>query len=183
MRVRARWKRTPGRMCLEALREECGDLPIIAEDLGVITPDVVALRKDFKLPGMRVLQFGFGGDPQDVHLPHMHTRDSIVYTGTHDNDTTLGWYLSLDSETLQRVNFFLRVTPGRCPRRWFARRSAPVGRLAIVPMQDVLGLGSEARLNTPGTAVGNWSWKLPGDALNGDLARHFSLLNRAYGRV
>src|SRR6185295_15128677 len=80
------WKRTPGRMFFKALREECGDLPIIAEDLGVITPDVVALRKGFGLPGMRVIQFGFGGDPLDVHLPHMHTRDSIVYTGTHDND-------------------------------------------------------------------------------------------------
>ncbi len=103
------WKRTPGRMFLTALREECGDLPIVAEDLGIITPDVEALRKGFRLPGMRVLQFGFGGDPKDLHLPHMHTRDSIVYTGTHDNDTTLGWYLSLDGETLRRVDFFLRV--------------------------------------------------------------------------
>ncbi len=176
------WKRTPGRMFFQALREECGDLPIIAEDLGVITPDVVALRKGFGLPGMRVLQFAFGGDPQDVHLPHMRTRDSIVYTGTHDNDTTLGWYLSLDSETLQRVNFYLRVTPGSMPEALIRAALGSVGRLAIIPMQDVLGLGSEARLNTPGTAVGNWSWKLPADALNGDLARHFSLLNRVHGR-
>jgi 4-alpha-glucanotransferase len=177
------WKRTPGRMFFKALREQCGDLPIIAEDLGVITPDVVALRKGFGLPGMRVLQFGFGGDPLDVHLPHMHTRDSIVYTGTHDNDTTLGWYLSLDSETLQRVNFFLRVTPGSMPEALVRAALGSVGRLAIIPMQDVLGLGSEARLNTPGTNVGNWAWKLPGDALNADLARHFSLLNRVHGRM
>jgi 4-alpha-glucanotransferase len=170
-------------MFFKALREECGDLPIIAEDLGVITPDVVALRKDFGLPGMRVLQIAFGGDPLDVHLPHMHTRDSIVYTGTHDNDTTLGWYLSLDSETLQRVNFFLRVTPGSMPEALIRAALCSVGRLAVIPMQDVLGLGSEARLNTPGTAVNNWAWKMPGDALNADLARHFSLLNRAYGRV
>jgi len=176
------WKRTPGRMFLKALREECGDLPIIAEDLGVITPDVVALRKGFGLPGMRVIQFGFGGDPLDVHLPHMHTRDSIVYTGTHDNYTSLGWYLSLDGETLQRVNFFLRVTPGSMPEALIRAALGSVGRLAIIPMQDVLGLGSEARLNTPGTVVNNWSWKLPPDALNGDLARHFSLLNRAHGR-
>ncbi|HEV7716596.1 MAG TPA: 4-alpha-glucanotransferase, partial [Steroidobacteraceae bacterium] len=101
------WRRTPGRMFLKVLREECGDLPIVAEDLGIITPDVEALRSGFGLPGMRVLQFGFGGDPDDVHLPHMHERDSIVYTGTHDNDTTVGWYLSLDSETQRRVEYFL----------------------------------------------------------------------------
>ena len=176
------WKRTPGRMFLKVLREECGDLPIIAEDLGVITPDVEALRKGFGLPGMRVLQFGFGGDPEDVHLPHMHGRDSIVYTGTHDNDTTLGWYLSLDGETLQRVNFFLRVTPGSMPEALIRAALGSVGRLAVIPMQDILGLGSEARLNTPGTVVGNWTWRLPAGALNGDLARHFSQLNRTFAR-
>lgn len=177
------WRRTPGRMFLKVLREECGDLPIVAEDLGVITPDVEALRKDFRLPGMRVLQFGFGGNPEDVHLPHMHSRDSIVYTGTHDNDTTLGWYLSLDSETLKRVDFFLRITPGAMPEALVRAALASVGRLAIIPMQDVLGLGSEARLNTPGTAVGNWSWRLPPGALNADVARHFAQLNRVFARV
>jgi len=169
-------------MFLKVLREECGDLPIIAEDLGVITPDVEALRKGYGLPGMRVLQFGFGGDPEDVHLPHMHGRDSIVYTGTHDNDTTLGWYLSLDGETLQRVNFFLRVTPGSMPEALIRAALGSVGRLAVIPMQDILGLGSEARLNTPGTVVGNWTWRLPAGALNGDLARHFSQLNRTFAR-
>jgi 4-alpha-glucanotransferase len=176
------WKRTPGRMFLKMLREECADLPIIAEDLGVITPDVEALRKGFGLAGMRVLQFGFGGDPEDVHLPHMHSRDSIVYTGTHDNDTTLGWYLSLDGETLQRVNFFLRVTPGSMPEALIRAALGSIGRLAVVPMQDVLGLGSEARLNTPGTVIGNWTWRLPAGALNADLARHFSQLNRTFAR-
>jgi 4-alpha-glucanotransferase len=177
------WKHTPGRMFLAALREECGDLPIVAEDLGLITPDVEALRKDFRLPGMRVLQFGFGGDPEDLHLPHMFRRDCIVYTGTHDNDTTLGWYLSLDSETLQRVNFYLRLTPGAMPEALVRAALGSVGRLAVIPMQDILGLGSEARLNTPGTAVGNWTWRLPHGALNADLARHFSLLNRTFARV
>ena len=176
------WKRTPGRMFLKMLREECGDLPIIAEDLGVITPDVEALRKGFGLPGMRVLQFGFGGNPEDVHLPHMHSRDSIVYTGTHDNDTTLGWYLSLDGETLQRVNFFLRLTPGSMPEALIREALGSVGRLAVIPMQDVLGYGSDARLNTPGTVAGNWTWRLPAGALNADLARHFSQLNRVFAR-
>ena len=176
------WKSTPGRMFLKVLREECGDLPIVAEDLGVITPDVEALRKGFGLPGMRVLQFGFGGNPEDVHLPHMYDRNTIVYTGTHDNDTTLGWYLSLDSETQRRVDHFLRLTPAAMPDALIRAALGSVGLLAIVPMQDLLALGSEARLNTPGTATGNWTWRLPSAALNADLARPFALLNRLYAR-
>jgi 4-alpha-glucanotransferase len=177
------WKPTPGRMFLKALRDECGDLPIVAEDLGVITPDVEALRKGFGLPGMRVLQFGFGGNPEDVHLPHMHERDCIVYTGTHDNDTTLGWFLSLDHETRHRVDFFLRLGPGAIPEALIRCALGSVGNLAIIPMQDVLSLGSDARLNTPGTAVGNWAWRLPYGSLNGDLARHYAHLNYVYARA
>ncbi|MEP7242193.1 MAG: 4-alpha-glucanotransferase [Gammaproteobacteria bacterium] len=177
------WHRTPGRMFLKALRDEFGELPIVAEDLGIITPDVESLRTDFGLPGMRVLQFGFGGNPEDVHLPHMHDRDSIVYTGTHDNDTTMGWFLSLDSETQRRVEFFLRLTPGAMPDALIRAALASVGKLAVIPMQDVLGLGSEARLNTPGTVAGNWTWRLPADALSPDLARHFALLNRVHARA
>ena len=177
------WKRTPGRMFLKVLREECGDLPIVAEDLGVITPDVEALRKGFGLPGMRVLQFGFGGNPEDTHLPHNFERDCIVYTGTHDNDTTAGWFVSLDSETQRRVEFFLRLTPGAMPEALVRTALASVGKLAIIPMQDVLGLGSEARLNTPGTVAGNWTWRLPAGALTPDLARHHALLNRVHARA
>ena len=178
-----RWRRTPGRRFLNVLREDCGDLPLVAEDLGVITPDVEALRREFALPGMRVLQFGFGGNPEDLHLPHMHDRDSIVYTGTHDNDTTLGWFLSLDSETLRRVEYFLRLTPGAMPDALIRAALGSVGALAIIPMQDVLSLGSEARLNTPGTVVGNWTWRLPAGALDGELARCFALLNRVHARA
>jgi 4-alpha-glucanotransferase len=177
------WHPTPGRAFLKAVRDEFGDLPIVAEDLGLITPDVVELRKEFGLPGMRVLQFAFGGDPDDLHLPHMHERDCIVYTGTHDNDTTLGWYLSLDSETQRRVEYFLRLTPGAMPEALVRVALGSVGELAIIPMQDVLGLGSEARLNTPGTSVGNWSWRLTEGALTSDLARRFALLNKMHARV
>jgi 4-alpha-glucanotransferase len=176
------WKRTPGRMFLKVLREECGDLPIVAEDLGVITPDVEALRKGFGLPGMRVLQFGFGGNPEDVHLPHMYDANTIVYTGTHDNDTTMGWFLSLDSETQRRVEYFLRLTPGAMPEALIRAALASVGKLAIVPMQDLLALGTEARLNTPGTNTGNWTWRLPQGALTPDLASRFALLNRVHAR-
>jgi 4-alpha-glucanotransferase len=177
------WQKTPGRELLQRLREEHGDLPIIAEDLGIITPEVDALRREFGLPGMRVLQFGFGGDPNDLHLPHMHERDSVVYTGTHDNDTTLGWYRSLDENTRQRVDFFLRVTEGSMPEVLIRAALGSVGRLAIIPMQDLLGLGSDCRLNTPGTNAGNWSWRLPEGALSRDVAQRFLSLNRIYGRT
>jgi 4-alpha-glucanotransferase len=113
----------------------------------------------------------------------MHTHDCIVYTGTHDNDTTLGWYRSLQGETLQRVSFFARATSESMPEALVREALGSVGQLSVIPMQDVLGLGAEARLNTPGTITGNWSWKLPHDALQGERARHFAQLNRAYGRT
>jgi 4-alpha-glucanotransferase len=177
------WQHTPGDELMRLLLNELGDLPIVAEDLGVITADVEALRKNFRLPGMRVLQFAFGGDSDNPHLPHMHERDSVVYTGTHDNDTTLGWFSSLDGETLRRVEFFLRLGPASMPDALIREALGSVGRLAIIPVQDILGLGSEARLNTPGTAVGNWSWRLHPDALTAPLASRCALLNKIYGRA
>ncbi len=177
------WCRTPGRMVLRRLRDAFGDLPLVAEDLGVITPDVEALRTAFGLPGMRVLQFGFGGDPNSVHLPHMHSHDSIVYTGTHDNDTSLGWFLTLDGETLRRVEYFLRLTPGAMPEALIRAALGSVGKLAILPLQDVLGLGSEARLNTPGTVAGNWQWRVPEAALTSELAGRYAHMNGVYARA
>ena len=109
------WRPTPGKELMTLLQRELGDLPIVAEDLGVITEDVEALRKQFRMPGMKVLQFAFGGTGDNPHLPHMHEPDCVVYTGTHDNDTTLGWYSSLDGESLRRVEYFLRLTPGAMP--------------------------------------------------------------------
>jgi|SRR5579872_5151203 len=177
------WRPTPGEDLLRKLQAQLGDLPIVAEDLGVITADVEALRTQFKLPGMRVLQFGFGGTGDNPHLPHMHETDSVVYTGTHDNDTTLGWYLTLDAETQRRVDFFLRLTPGAMPDALIRAALGSVGRLAVVPVQDLLSLGSEARLNTPGTTQGNWSWRLPQGTLTAELASHCLHLNRIFGRA
>jgi 4-alpha-glucanotransferase len=177
------WRLTPGKDLLRILMDQLGDLPIVAEDLGLITDDVVALRKGFGLPGMRVLQFAFNGEADNPHLPHMHEHDSVVYTGTHDNDTTLGWYRSLDEETRRRVDSMLRVAPGSMPEALIQAALGSVGQLAIIPAQDVLGLGSEARLNTPGTAHGNWRWRLPTGALTPALARHFADLNGMYGRL
>src|SRR5207244_3128218 len=104
------WLRTPGERLLRGLLAEFSDLPLVAEDLGVITEDVLALKNGFGLPGMRVLQFAFDGDPANAHLPYLHEPDCVAYSGTHDNDTTLGWYSSLDRDTAQRVDYFLRVT-------------------------------------------------------------------------
>jgi 4-alpha-glucanotransferase len=126
-----RWVPSPGRELLQVLTRDLDGLPLVAEDLGVITPDVEALRKDFGLPGMRVLQFAFGGPGDNPHLPHMHAPDSVVYTGTHDNDTTLGWYSKLDAETLRRVDFAMHLTPGSMPEAMIRAALGSVGRLAV----------------------------------------------------
>jgi len=144
---------------------------------------VLALKKGFGLPGMRVLQFGFDGAPDNVHVPYRHVRECVVYTGTHDNDTTLGWYDSLDPDTRRRVDFYLRVTPRAMPEVLNRAALGSVGELAIIPLQDLLGLGAEARINTPGTDQGNWLWRVPPSALSADLARQCAELNRVFGRA
>jgi 4-alpha-glucanotransferase len=177
------WQHTPGEALLRRLLDEFSDLPLVAEDLGLITEDVLALKNGFRLPGMRVLQFAFDGDPGNEHLPYLHDRDCVVYTGTHDNDTTLGWYRGLDRETAQRVEYFLRATAEAMPEALIRAALASVARLAIIPAQDLLGLDSSARLNTPGTAVGNWTWRLPPGALTAELAHQYRRLNGAFGRA
>jgi 4-alpha-glucanotransferase len=177
------WRQTPGEALMGMLWDDLGNLPIVAEDLGVITPDVEALRKGFELPGMRVLQFAFSGEATNPHLPHMHERDSVVYTGTHDNDTTIGWYRTLPESARQQVDFFLRLSPNAMPEALIRAALGSVGGLAIVPVQDLLSLGSEARLNTPGTATGNWNWRLNPGALTHELAQHYRALNGIYGRI
>jgi 4-alpha-glucanotransferase len=175
------WRRSPGRALLKSLQRELSVLPFVAEDLGLITPDVEALRRRFRLPGMRVLQFGFDGDPHNPHLPHMHRHQCVVYTGTHDNDTSVGWFASLDAETRHRVQYYLGAE-ARMPDALIRAACASVAALAVVPLQDLLGLGSTARLNTPGTEQGNWSWKMPQGALTHELAQRYALLNRLYAR-
>jgi 4-alpha-glucanotransferase len=177
------WRRTPGRALLKALQNEFSVLPFVAEDLGFITADVEALRKRFRLPGMRVLQFAFGGDSDNPHLPHMHRHNSVVYTGTHDNDTTVGWFASLDHETRQRVESYLGTNSHAMPGALIRAACASVAALAVVPVQDLLGLGTDARLNTPGTVQGNWTWKLPPHALTHELAQRYAVLNRLYARA
>lgn len=177
------WRHTPGWALLRMLREDLGRLPLVAEDLGVITPDVEDLRRGFELPGMRVLQFAFDGSSDNPHLPHRHERETIICTGTHDNDTTVGWYRSLDAESARRVDFYLGSSPGEMPGALVRAALASVGALAVVPVQDVLALGSEARFNTPSTAAGNWRWRLPPGALSAELGGRYRHLNAVYGRI
>ena len=177
------WHPAPGAELLTRLREEFSDLPLAAEDLGDITPDVYTLRDDFGLPGMRVLQFAFDGNAANPHRPYLYSHTSVAYTGTHDNDTTLGWFSRLDRDTAARAELYLGAAAAEIPATMIRSVLGSVARLAIIPMQDLLGLGSEARLNTPGTASGNWSWRLPPGALDGALAQRYAGLNTVYGRV
>lgn len=168
--INGRWVPGPGKAFFEAVSQTLGELPIIAEDLGLITEDVIALRKALGFPGMVVLQFAFAGDSTNPHLPFNHERNSVVYTGTHDNDTTVGWYANLDEEQRHRI----RVYTGSDDRdiHWKMIRLAmtSVARWSIYPLQDVLGLGSQARMNFPGRAQGNWAWRYLPDALSPALA-------------
>lgn len=153
------WVPGPASDFFSALREALEGLPIIAEDLGVITPDVKALRAEFDFPGMQILQFAFGSDPENGALPHNFERNTAVYTGTHDNDTTVGWWMSVDEDERQAVRDYTGTTG--CDIAWDMIRLAyaSVADLAIVPLQDVLRLGTASRMNLPGKADGNWSWR------------------------
>ena len=156
---------------------------LVAEDLGQITPEVEALRRRFGLPGMKILQFAFDGSPDNPYLPEHHGEQSVVYTGTHDNDTTVGWWASLDEPTRERVRSHL-LDPGE-PMPWALVRLAlsSTARLSVVPAQDLLALGSEARMNTPGTDEGNWAWRAERGSFDQDLAERLHGLIADSGRA
>ena len=177
------WVEAPGDALLHTLQTELGQLPLVAEDLGMITPEVDALRNKYQLPGMKILQFAFDGDPENVYLPHNHQRNCVVYTGTHDNDTTLGWYRQLDEGTRALVRDYLRLGDS-VESAWpfIATALASVAQTAVIPLQDLIGLGSEGRMNTPGTSEGNWGWRFSWQQLPYELAPHLRHLCRLYGR-
>lgn len=153
------WTPGPGRAPFDAIAASLGDLPLIAEDLGTITPDVEDLRRALGLPGMRVLQFAFDGGDDNPHRPHNHTEDQVVFTGTHDNDTSLGWWQALPEETRERIGAELGTDGHDMPAPLIDAALQSPARLAVVPLQDLLALGSEARMNIPGTETGNWQWR------------------------
>jgi len=160
--IHGRWVDGPGEDLFKALQQRFGELPLVAEDLGIITPEVDALRLQFGFPGMKILQFAFDGGPDNPYLPKNHEPLSVVYTGTHDNDTTLGWYASCGSDMRQAIHECLGDSE---EMPWLLIRAAleSTARLAIIPMQDLLALGSEHRMNTPGSACGNWQWHFSWD--------------------
>lgn len=177
------WIDAPGDALMSALIDDAKGSPFVAEDLGLITEDVVALRERFALPGMRVLQFAFDGNPRNPHLPHEYPLGTVAYTGTHDNDTTLGWLRSLDRATIERVCHFFDVSETAIPSAMIRTVLESTAQLAVLPMADVLHLGSEARINTPGTIEGNWHWRLPEHALEAELAARLRHRNHVHGRA
>ena len=183
--INGKWIPAPGYELFQAIQEALGDgLPIIAEDLGIITPEVDALRRAFRFPGMKVLQFAFDSLGESDYLPHRFTTtDCICYTGTHDNDTSLGWYQNLSCECRKKVRLYTRSTDDLKPG-WELIRTAlsSIAGYAIFPLQDVLGYGSDARMNTPGTASGNWNWRFADGVLRSELAEKLKELTVLYGR-
>ena len=189
--VNGRWVKGPGADFFRALQKEFGELPIIAEDLGMITEEVYALRDQFGFPGMKVLQFSFGGDPKD--LPDYYPEHCVAYTGTHDNNTTLGWFWEtgrgLTGQSTKELNAeraralaYLK-TDGRQIHWDFIRLAlSSKAQIAMIPMQDILGLGSEARMNTPGTTEGNWCWRFDWNELTKEMKERLKKLTLQSGR-
>jgi 4-alpha-glucanotransferase len=191
--VNGRWVKGPGAPLFEALRESLGELPVVAENLGVITPEVEALREQFGFPGMTILQFAFGTDPQAPGFqPHNYVPELVAYTGTHDNDTTLGWWTSgvgdstrsaPEAQAERELAARYLDAEGRA-FHWAMIRAllASVADTTVIPLQDVLGLGSEARLNLPGRPGGNWRWRFAAGAFDEGLRERLRELTDLYGR-
>jgi 4-alpha-glucanotransferase len=192
--IGGRWVKGPGAALFIALRDALGDLPIVAENLGVITPEVEALRREFGFPGMAILQFAWGTDPQgSTFVPHNLTRDVVDYSGTHDNDTTVGWWTAGVGDTTRTpaeveqehdyVRRYLRTDGSEIHWDFIRAVLGSVADLAIVPLQDVLGLGSEARMNLPGRPGGNWRWRFREGALAPTLRGRLKELTELFGRA
>lgn len=180
--VKGRWIKGPGDRFFAAVRDRLGPLPVIAEDLGLITPEVEALRDRLALPGMKVLQFAFS-DSANQYLPHNHTTNSVVYTGTHDNDTTRGWWMAAGSEERAFARRYLGRSGDEIAWDLIRLALGSVAALAVVPLQDLLDLSSAARMNTPGTEEGNWTWRYEAPALTTTLEARLRDLTSTYGRA
>ena len=180
--IKGRWVPGPGAALFEAINQALGPMPIIAEDLGVITPDVDALRKQFGLPGMRILQFAFGGDASDHFLPHNHAPDTVVYTGTHDNDTTAGWWATASDRERHYARGYLATDGHDMPWTLIRAAMASVADTAVHPLQDVLALPTECRMNYPGQESGWWGWRFQWAQVQPWHCQRLAELVRLYGR-
>jgi 4-alpha-glucanotransferase len=178
------WVKAPGAALLETLFHgfDGGGLPLVAENLGIITEDVEALRNRFNIPGMLILQFAFDGGPGNPYLPHNHDANNVVYTGTHDNDTTLSWYEGLSRNQQDHVYRYLGNPETPMPMALVQCALASVARLAIIPMQDILALGQGHRMNTPGTTEDNWNWRFAWEQLSDRQIAELAELVALYGR-
>lgn len=180
--INGQWVKAPGRALLNAIKAEHGSIPLVAEDLGVITPDVVELRDEFELPGMKILQFAFGSGPDNPYLPNNYEKNCVVYTGTHDNDTTLGWAQTLSEEERALVCEYLGNPSMPLHCALIQAALASVANLAVIPMQDVLELDTSHRMNTPGTVEGNWQWRFQWDQLPHERVARLAHLVRLFNR-
>lgn len=178
-----KWLPGPGIALFETMKEVLGEKKVIAEDLGFLTESVLELVENTGFPGMKVLQFAFGSGSDNAYLPHNHKKNSIVYTGTHDNETTVGWYWNLDEHTRKHVKDYFDITDETKVNWTFIRAAlSSVADTVVIPMQDYLGLGNEARINTPSTLGSNWEWRMKEDACTSELAEKIKKLMKVYGR-
>jgi len=180
--VNGEWVKAPGLELFRALEKVLGPLPLVAEDLGLITPKVNALRKAIELPGMKVMQFGFSDKGAHIHLPHRLTEGTVAYTGTHDNDTTLGWWQAASKAERDAVESYLGPVNGNPVWPMIRAIESSVAEIAMVPAQDLLELGSEARMNRPSVAAGNWNWRAPEAAWTAELAAKLAAIAQATDR-
>jgi 4-alpha-glucanotransferase len=180
--VNGQWVEGPGAALFDALEAALGKMPIIAEDLGIITPDVEELRDRFAFPGMKILHFAFDSGPDNQYLPHNHLPQSVVYTGTHDNDTSAGWFQKLSEQEQHHIRHYLQYQGEDIVWELIRTAVASVAQTAIIPLQDLLSLGSDCRMNMPGTVGSNWSWRFARGDLSGAMASRLNELTELYGR-
>ncbi|MEE3718777.1 4-alpha-glucanotransferase [Tumidithrix elongata RA019] len=183
--IHGEWQKAPGTELFEKLKEVLGSLPIMAEDLGIMTPEVEELRDRFEFPGMRVLLFSFGGGPDNFHLPHHYPKNSVVYTGTHDNDTAVGWWRRASKYERELFHKYIVGYAAGEEINWVLIRlaMASVSNQAIIPLQDILGLDNSARMNIPGTSSGNWDWRFNDlELLSDQLSDRLLEVTRLYSR-
>ncbi|MGE5448074.1 MAG: 4-alpha-glucanotransferase, partial [Bacteroidales bacterium] len=180
--IKGEWLPAMGNELFLRLRQQFGELNIIAEDLGVITPEVEKLRDDFGLPGMKILQFAYGSDAKNENLPHNYGANFVAYTGTHDNDTSLGWFNSIEKPERKTLRKYLAGSGKELVRQMIESIWASSAMMAIIPMQDVLHLDTEARMNTPGTASGNWTWRFTWEQLRPNHQRFIKEITKKYNR-
>jgi 4-alpha-glucanotransferase len=177
-----RWVKAPGAAFFKTLREALGGLPLIAEDLGLITPEVEALRDNFNLPGMRILQFAFAGGPDNPYLPHNYTRRTVVYTGTHDNDTTRGWFATAPERERDHVRRYFGRDGNDIAWDFLRAAWSSVADYAIAPLQDILSLDTAARMNFPGRPAGNWGWRYTSEQITPWVLDRLGEMTTLYGR-